>query len=304
MRVRRIPRPPGLPWLVGGTALLLLTGLIGYAIVRQGVPIPGITSDRCEASLGDATVTLDVQQAEHAGTVAGLSVGRGHPARAATVALVVALADSDLEELPGGDRDGVTALLDDVVGVPGYRRLEVADAAAAAAGGEAADYEDHVADARVLASALTGNSEEAFSCRLEGDHDEAPDELLPSGLVARAEAVREDILEMFGPIPLGGFEPRGVSTGHMEGSAHYEGRAVDAFFRPVNAANQVRGWALAQYLVSQADRLAIRTVIFDDRIWTSGLRSGQGWRDYDPPARSGDAAILEHRDHVHVDVYD
>jgi hypothetical protein len=44
-------------------------------------------------------------------------------------------------------------------------------------------------------------------------------------------------------------------------------------------------------------------VIFDDRIWTAGGRSGDGWRDYDPPERSGDPAILEHRDHVHVDVY-
>ena len=109
---------------------------------------------------------------------------------------------------------------------------------------------------------------------------------------------------LFPDQPLGGFEPGGVSTGHMEGSAHYEGRAVDVFVRPVNRVNKTRGWAIAQYLVSQADRLAIRTVIFDDRIWTSGLRSGSGWRDYDPPSRSGDRAILEHRDHVHVDVYE
>ena len=53
-----------------------------------------------------------------------------------------------------------------------------------------------------------------------------------------------------------------------------------------------------------ADRLAIRTVIFDDRIWTAGASSDDGWRDYDPPDRSGDRAILEHRDHVHVDVFD
>ena len=90
----------------------------------------------------------------------------------------------------------------------------------------------------------------------------------------------------------------------MEGSAHYEGRAIDVFVRPVNATNRVRGWAMAQYLVSQADRMDIRTVIFDDRIWTAGDRSGDGWRDYDPPEGSGDPAILEHRDHVHVDVYE
>ena len=34
-------------------------------------------------------------------------------------------------------------------------------------------YADHEADARVLASALTGNSPHAFSCRLGDEPDEA-----------------------------------------------------------------------------------------------------------------------------------
>ena len=64
----------------------------------------------------------------------------------------------------------------------------------------------------------------------------------------------------------------------------------------------VFSWAIASYLVSQAERLAIDHVIFDGRIWTSGTRSGDGWRDYEPPSGPGDPAVLEHRDHVHVDV--
>ncbi len=87
----------------------------------------------------------------------------------------------------------------------------------------------------------------------------------------------------------------------MSGSTHYSGRAVDIFLRPVTAANTTRGWAIASYLVAQSDRLDIQTVIFDDRIWRRGR---DGWRDYDVPASStGDMAILEHRDHVHVDVF-
>ncbi len=46
-------------------------------------------------------------------------------------------------------------------------------------------------------------------------------------------------------------------------------------------------------------------VIFDGRIWSSGGSSESGWREYSPP-RDGsmpeEQAILEHRDHVHVDV--
>jgi hypothetical protein len=106
----------------------------------------------------------------------------------------------------------------------------------------------------------------------------------------------------FGDLPLGGFAPGGVTDGHMPGSAHYEGRAIDVFVRPVSVANQHRGWAIASYLVGQADRLGITTVIFDDRIWRVS-RGGDGWLDYAVPSGSdGDRSILEHRDHVHVDV--
>ena len=66
----------------------------------------------------------------------------------------------------------------------------------------------------------------------------------------------------------------------MPGSAHYEGRAVDVFFRPVTKRNRAKGWATAQYLVAHADRLKVNTVIFDGWIWTH-RRSFQGWREYD-----------------------
>jgi hypothetical protein len=88
----------------------------------------------------------------------------------------------------------------------------------------------------------------------------------------------------------------------MEGSAHYDGRAIDVFMRPVTEENNRRGWAIAHYLVAHADRLLIDHVIFDDRIWTTDSRSEDGWRDYDAPTSSGDRVVLEHRDHVHVDV--
>ena len=154
-------------------------------------------------------------------------------------------------------------------------------------------------------SALTGNHRAAFWCTTDGDADEAPDRLDEAGLVRRASVVRSDLEARFGSLSLGGFQPGGVSSGHMAGSAHYEGRAIDVFVRPINDVNKQRGWAIASYLVAQADRLAINTVIFDDRIWHAGSRSDDGWTDYRVPSSSrGDRKILEHRDHVHVDVAD
>ena len=310
---------------IGAAVVALLAGLGWYAIRSDVVPF--LAPDQCSAEVGGHAVVLDPSQARYAGLITAIAVQRGLPARAASIALAVAYQESDLRNLDGGDRDSAglfqqrpsqgwgtleevrdpvhaaNAFYDALEKVDGYEELEITVAAQEVQRSGFPDaYADHEADARALASALSGNSPEGFSCRL-GDSEETSQELEKSGLTARADAVRRDLLARFPAQPLGGFAPGGVSTGHMAGSAHYEGRAIDLFVRPISPANKTRGWAIAQYLVSQADRLSIKTVIFDDRIWTSGSRSGDGWRDYDPPERSGDPAILEHRDHVHVDVY-
>ena len=161
------------------------------------------------------------------------------------------------------------------------------------------------AAARVVAAALSGRAPEALTC----DHGPGPfdgdeESLGREGLTPRASVVRRELDAAFGRQRVGGFAPGGVSTGHIEGSAHYEGRAVDVFYRPVTTQTQRRGWATAQWLVANAERLSVRTVIYDDRIWTA-RRSGEGWRDYGLDTTGLSAAttaVLEHRDHVHVDV--
>jgi len=162
------------------------------------------------------------------------------------------------------------------------------------------------AEVRVVAAALSGRERAALVCKHGGADEDEPDRLDGDGLTTRAQRVRADMEAGFGDLPLGGFAPGGVTSGHMPGSAHYEGRAIDTFFRPVTEASKARGWALAQYLVAHADRLSLNTVIFDGRIWTA-RRAFQGWRDYDIDANGrskGVVSVLEHRDHVHVDVAD
>jgi hypothetical protein len=313
--------------VAAGVVVVALLAVAGWVALGGKDLLPFIAPDQCTADVGDHTVVLDPSQARYAGLIAAVAVERGLPARAASIALAAAYQESDLRNLRGGDRDSAglfqqrpsqgwgsadevrdpvyatNAFYDALLRVEGYEELEITVAAQEVQKSGFPDaYAEHEADARALASALTGNSPEGFSCRL-GDRDDGSTGLRASGLTARADEVRRDLVARFPDAPLGGFGPGGVSTGHMEGSAHYDGRAIDVFVRPVSPANRTRGWAIAQYLVSQADRLAIRTVIFDDRIWTAGHRSGDGWRDYDPPERSGDPGVLEHRDHVHVDVY-
>ena len=318
-------------WVVGTIIALVAVGIVTWRLVGDKV-VPLLRADDCEATVQGSTVTLAPEQAESAALIAAISIERGMPARAATIALATAYQESKLYNIKFGDRDSLglfqqrpsqgwgtrqqlldpvyatNAFYDALVAVDDYQQLEVTVAAQEVQRSAYPDaYADHEADARVLASALTGQSYRAFRCTVTDEPDQAPTQLDDAGLTERADVVRRDLEAAFGPQALGGFAAGGVRDGHMPGSAHYEGRAVDVFVRPISEANRERGWAMAHYLVAQAARLNVRTVIFDNRIWTSGWRSADGWRRYDPDTSGRDAdtvAILEHRDHVHVDVYE
>jgi hypothetical protein len=318
----------GLAALVS-VALLAIGGYAAWQALEDTVR-PFLRSEQCIGRVDDRSVSLSIEQAENAALITAISVQRGLPARAATIALATAYQESKLYNVESGDRDSLglfqqrpsqgwgtaeqvlnpyyaaNAFYDALVEIDGYETMRVTEAAQEVQhSGYPEAYAAHEGDARILASALTGNSRAAFHCITDGDADPAPDRLKASGLTPRADTVRRELEAAFGDLTMGGFAPGGVRDGHQEGSTHYEGRAVDVFVRPISEDNKQKGWAIAQYLVAQADRLAIQNVIFDDRIWTTGDRSEDGWRDYRVPASSrGDRAILEHRDHVHVDVLD
>ena len=156
------------------------------------------------------------------------------------------------------------------------------------------------AEAGRLARALTGADPAALTCSARRP-DVAGEPIGPSGLTPRAAEVRRRLDAAFGRQRVGGFAPGGVSSGHIAGSAHYDGRAIDVFFRPVTPANRARGWTLATWAVAHASELGIATVIYDDRIWTL-RRSAEGWRAYRHPSGNATNPVLRHLDHVHVDV--
>lgn len=311
-------RPTRRLWLVltgVGLVLVLGLGLLGWRLTRG--------EESCVATGAGERVQLTREQAENAATMAAVAVRRGLPARAVTLALVASWRHGDLQgdRLFGRQGEGsgaararaqVGEFYDALSHVPAYAGAPIAKAARAAQDrlvdqrGEDRDYAEFVERARVVSSALTGQTREGlFSCAYGSPGSTDQNRLDPAGLVPRAAAVRADMGAAFGKLSLGGFAKGGVKSGHMPGSAHYEGRAIDVFVRPIKPANQQRGWAIATYLVAHAERLDIQHVIFDGRIWSAGPRARQGWRDYTPPSKGRTPAIqaiLEHRDHVHVDV--
>ncbi len=310
-----------------GLIVVSLMAVIGVQVLRSSLGPGFLRANGCTVTVDGHTVDLTVEQAENASLIASIAIRRGLPARATSIALATAYQESDLYNLDYGDRDSLglfqqrpsqgwgsqdqvqdptyatNRFFDALIRVSDYRSLDITVAAQEVQrSGFPNAYADHEDDARTLASALSGNSRAALSCSIDTDVEEVSADLEESGLTARADIVRGQVEELFGDQTLGGFAPGGVRAGHIPGSAHYDGRAVDIFYRPINEANKTRGWAVAQYLVAHAERLNIATVIFDAQIWTA-RRSSQGWRDYAAPDRPGDRRILEHRDHVHVDVF-
>ena len=283
--------------------VLILAGLVlvagvGFAWWLGVGPLPD--PERCSATVSGRTVTLSTEQAENAALIAAIAVQRELPARAASIALATAYQESKIVNIEHGDRDSIGLFQQrpsqgwgtrDEILNPVYAINAFYDALVEIDGSESM---------RITEAAQ-------FSCVVRHSLSEESDTLNKAGLTHRAGVVRRELEAVFGDLPLGGFDPDGVRDGHMPGSAHYEGRAIDVFVRPISPENKKRGWAIAYYLVAQADRLAVDHVIFDNKIWSAGRRSEQGWRDYDPDTRgrSDDARkVLEHRDHVHVDVVD
>ncbi len=308
----------------GAVSLLAVSALAAVTWVWwQGGLGLFVGRESCTAVAGGRTVSLDPEQAGNAATIASVAVRRDLPARAATIALATAYQESDLRNLDYGDRDSLglfqqrpsqgwgsakqvldteyasNAFYDALVRLDGYAEMPVTEAAQAVQrSGFPEAYAAHEADARVLASTLTGYSPAGFSCTVRLSSQPA-EKIGPRGLTPRAAVVADTLEDAFGDLPLGGFAPGGVDSGHVEGSAHYDARAVDVFFRPYGDPGQRRrGWATAHWLVAHADQLGVATVIYDERIWTAG-RSVEGWRRYDPGSED---PVLRHLDHVHVDV--
>ncbi|GAA2111529.1 hypothetical protein GCM10009824_06900 [Kocuria atrinae] len=179
-------------------------------------------------------------------------------------------------------------------------KLATTAVALAARGAETPDTSG--IDPAVIQRLADGPADDAGpSLRCEGTAaDDLPEqELTPTGLTPRAQRLRDEMTEVFGDQPLGGFAPGGVSQGHGAESTHYSGRGIDVFFRPITEENRREGWILAQWLIAHADDLDIQYVIFDDKIWSAHSSRGH-WQTYDAPEPASD--ILRHRDHVHVDV--
>jgi hypothetical protein len=274
--------------LVGATVLAVTAGGVWYLVHTGAGPLPD--PEYCEAKAAGRSVQLDLDQAHNASIIAAVAVDRGLPARAVSIALATAYQESKIHNVDHGDRDSLglfqqrpsqgwgsasqvqdpvyaaNAFYDALEGVDGYESMNIAVAAQLvqrSADGSA--YASHEEDARVLASAFTGYSGAALTCVIPTDEFSA-ESPQPIGRNPRASRVRGDLDRVF----------PGLSLGLASQRSH--SHAVDVSLAAVSDQRRI-GWAVASYLVANADRLGVATVAFDGRVWSAD-QSTDGWRTW------------------------
>ena len=91
--------------LLAAVVALAVGGFSWIAGKWQPAPVPG--KQRCVATAGGNSTAVSLEQAHYASIIAGLSVKRGLPPRAASIALATAYQESGIRNLDYGDRDSV-----------------------------------------------------------------------------------------------------------------------------------------------------------------------------------------------------
>lgn len=316
--------------LAGGLAVCAFAALF-FVSALGGILPQRTTAEPCQVTAG-AGVARDLSEAQQRNAELIAEVGRSMdvPARGWVVAIATAMQESRLRNVDYGDRDSVglfqqrpsqgwgtpAEILDprhaarqfytNLRQVEDWKNLPVTDAAQRVQRSAfPLAYQQWADLARSIVDSVAGDG---FSCPGTGaeaggrtaDGEWKPEEMGPDGLTPRTRNVRDLTADRFDEDDFGGYCPGGCTQGHIPGSDHYDGHAFDVMLTPHTDPERVaQGRSIARWLVANADRLAIKYVIYRDRIY----QPGEGWQDYTHPSGNTSDPTLRHLDHIHVSVH-
>ena len=263
-------------WVTAGA--LVVIG-IGVVVAMSNDRRPALISENCIASANGVSHALAPDQASNAALISAVAVRREMPARAATIAIATAIQESKLRNIDYGDRDSVglfqqrpsqgwgtveeildpvysaNAFYDALARIDDYESMEITEAAQEVQrSGFPEAYADHEPEGRAFASALTGHSPAALTCRLRPSAATDTQEPTDGGLTPRAADVLNTAQTGFGDLEA---EP-----------AAEDGATVR--FELDGGESSRRGWALAQWAVASADLLDVVAVETDGQRWERG----------------------------------
>jgi hypothetical protein len=260
-------------------AVLLAAAAFGaYALYHRFV-VQVLTVPGCQAGTGNNAIPLDFGQAADAATVAGVATRERLPSRALTIAYATAFQESKLENLSYGDLDsvgifqqrpsegwGTSAQLQDpayasqaffgaLVKVTNYTKIPVYQAAQdvqKSADGSA--YEQYTQTGTLLASDYTATPH-AVTCWYN-PATQAADQGVSTKLNLHGAAQQMDHV----------FGAPGESGAALTGVSRIRSGSADQITTAHGA-----GWAVANWLVSNASSYGITQVSYAGYQWTAGL---------------------------------
>ncbi|MCB0911052.1 MAG: hypothetical protein KDB60_05470 [Propionibacteriaceae bacterium] len=193
-------RARGALWAVLGIAVVLALVAGGVTLWANYNKSPLPIQDRCTATAGGHTTTIDPEQARNASIIAGTSVRRGLVPRAASIALATAYQESGIRNLDYGHADSLGLFqqrpskgwgTEEQIMDPWYstntfykameritdwESRDINDVAQAVQRSAYPDaYRRHVQNARTLASSLTGETPASFTCVVRSPATADPD---------------------------------------------------------------------------------------------------------------------------------
>ena len=264
--------------LVLALILLIAGGVGAFWLLRSRnltEPVPG--QQRCVATANNKSAVVDLEQAHFASIIAGVAVRRGLPPRAASIALATAYQETGIRNLDYGDLDSVGlfqqrpsqgwgtkkqlmdpdyaagTFYDALVKINNWQTDDINDVAQKVQrSGHPEAYNDHETDARVLASALTGQSPAGFSC------------LDRSGTAGDTKGLRSSLQQTFG---------------NVDDSA-------DGSMITIRAGSTRRAWAYAHYAVANASLYGVTTVKIKNRSWQTQDFNLPDWQEASPTLQS------------------
>lgn len=242
--------------------VVVIVALLGAAIFYGAYHLlkrtePFALGEHCEVTTPEGTLDLDIEQAQIAATIAAVATRRRLPERALQIAYVTAIQESKLANLPYGDRDSV--------GVFQQRPSQ--------GWGTSEQLQDPVYATRKFFAAL----EKVKDYRTLPLHEAA--QAVQRSADGSAYADHEHNARILAAA-FGGRVPRAVHCWYPPSDEPVQPRPEAArkqLVRALGSDTAKRGWLVAVWYVTHAQKYGLREVRYDGVTWTAA--SGHdGWR--------------------------
>ncbi|MDR1264761.1 MAG: hypothetical protein LBK42_04145 [Propionibacteriaceae bacterium] len=274
-----VPKRHTAGWLVALAVVVVAVVVWGVLSANRRDPAYLGVEPHCQATLADGRqASLTLEQAANASLIAGVAATRSLEPRAVSIALATAFQESGIRNLDYGDLDSLglfqqrpaagwgtpeeimnpyystNKFFDAMVQLPNWAWADIGDIAQEIQRSAFPDaYDQHVERARILASALSGQTEAAWSC-----HVPQPGPADPDGLAQALSLTYGWVLTAIESSPADPENGVGARTAFQ-------------------AASPAAAWSAAAFALARASDYGVRQVEVGQADWTGQPDVLAGW---------------------------